>query len=331
VNSSLVRVPAEFNLELPRVLGHLIAEHLPTRAVKPWKNTLNGWHDYWHRRQKEKDDSSNTLIMPDAIWPLEAVFNTLPSKRTYGRGELIFWELKLLGNSADHTFFLEMILPAMEEAGYTADARWNRHNTLWGHFDIDAIYVARGRQWEPLVENGELNLTYNALPSQWSDETEEETKQNSIPYRHLHWLTPFDFATPAEAFLKMPMLLDAPEVAMPKASEVQKQRPFLVDILHALLERLEHILSHQHKGPVNIWNMLDESAENHLRAALVQSEKVALRFHNLKPIPEYMPGRLIGMQGFAPIPPILIPYLDLAAILHVGEYTQFGCGTFTLT
>lgn len=331
VNSSLVKMPADFNLELPRVLGQLIAEHLPTRAGKPWQRALNDWNDYWQQRQ-QSDDLSR-LTMPDSIWPLQAVFHPYPGKRTYGRGELIFWELKLLANSADHTFFLEMILPAMEEAGYTGDPRWSRPNALWGHFEMEAVYVAKGREWEPVVEDGELDLRYRATPFQWAEtqgeEEEAEAPATAPEYRHLHWLTPFDFATPPEVFMKLPAAHLQPEVEQPAAGD--EPRPFITDLMEALLTRLERILSAQHKGPVNIWNVLNEAEENALRAALAQAETIKLRYHTLKVQPARVPGRLLGSQSFTPIPPLLLPYLDLAAILHVGEYTQFGCGTFTLT
>jgi hypothetical protein len=42
------------------------------------------------------------------------------------------------------------------------------------------------------------------------------------------------------------------------------------------------------------------------------------------------PGRWIGAQTFAKIPPRLLSYLELAATLHIGKHTHFGCGTFTL-
>jgi hypothetical protein len=42
------------------------------------------------------------------------------------------------------------------------------------------------------------------------------------------------------------------------------------------------------------------------------------------------PGEWIGAQLFARIPPRLLPYLELASVLHVGKHTHFGCGTFVL-
>lgn len=336
VNASLVRIPAHFNLELPRVLGRLIAEHLPTRVAGQWNKHLAAWEEYQKNCARAEREGRRPPRMPEAIWPLQAVFLPYPGKRTYGRGEPILWELKLLGNSADHTFFLEIILPAMEEAGYTKDQRWNQYNSLWGRFDIDSLYVARGDHWEPLAQGGNLDLRYRPTPTQWA-EGRSLPAEASAHYSELHWLTPFDFATPAEAFLKQLHCVPTHDDYADSEAEADLDpytehyaTPFMQILMEALLTRLERIMESQHKGPVNIWNLLEDEQEAHFRAALSQTDKVLLHRHKLERSPRNAPGRLQGSQEFDPIPPVLLPYLDLASILHVGEYTQFGCGSFIL-
>ncbi|MCX7707996.1 MAG: hypothetical protein N2204_08325 [Anaerolineae bacterium] len=54
-------------------------------------------------------------------------------------------------------------------------------------------------------------------------------------------------------------------------------------------------------------------------------------YQTLAPASKGWPGRWAGGQIFQRIPRRLLPYLELAAILHIGRYTHFGCGTFLLS
>jgi hypothetical protein len=306
VNSSLVRVPHLFHQELPWVLGQLIAEHLPTREARPWNKHLERWREYLHQNAQANRYGRRRPEMPEAIWPFQAVFFPYPGKHTYGRYEPILWELKLLGNSADHLFFLEVILPAMEAAGYTKDSRWHQRNTLWGRFDIDAVYVARGREWDPLVENGEVDLRYVPTPRQW---TEAHLDIPDTSFTELHWITPFALMSKDG---------QSPDPGAPSMSM----------LLQALIVRLQEILASQHKGTADLWNWLDEAQASQLRTALAQAEHVQLCQHTLEPAG--VPGQRQGVQTFSPIPASLLPYLDLAAMLHLGKGTQFGYGSFVM-
>ena len=192
VNSSLVQLPGCLSAELSSVLGEIIAKRLPTDEARHWRRTLAPWNEYYDGISRKGKNSP--IVIPEVSWPIDAILFAYPGKRTYGRGELILWELKLIGESADHGFFLEAILPAMEEAGYTSDPKWNRPNRLWGRFDIHSVYVARGSNWEPLVTDGRLDLRYNASPIQWAEGLTfglESGNRFSHPTR-LTWLTPFD-------------------------------------------------------------------------------------------------------------------------------------------
>ncbi len=312
VNGSLVHLPNELARELARVLAELIVTHLPTRAASAWRKQLDAWHEY----QKSLHNSQQKMPpMPETLWPLQAVLLPYPGKRSYGRGELIFWELKLLGSSADHAFFLEVILPAMEEAGYTSDRRWNCRNSLWGRFDIEAIYIAKGLRWEPLVEAGRLNLRSRVTPAQWAknyDDTPQQTTRTC-----LRWITPVD--------------LDYTKISKSRFSagdESSGRHPLLTGVLNSLVARLNQVLSTK---TLVLEDFLNPRQEKRLHTAFTLASGTLLQSHTLINAPSKQPGHLIGTQDFMPIPPDLLPYLDLAAILHIGTHTQFGCGTFILT
>ncbi len=246
--------------------------------------------------------------VPQASWPVDAAIFAYPGKRTYGQGELILWELKLFGTSADHGLFLEIILPAMEEASYTSDTRWNRSNRLWGRFDIDSVYVARGPRWEPLVTDGRLDLRYRASPVQWAEgSTPGSVSEGKFSTAtRLTWITPFD--------------LDAtPEREGKKKGKSSIEAPDLRHILEALMARLNSLIP----------GLSDDTSEG--RDAIEQADSVSILHKNLKVTSRGCPGRYTGTQIFSCIPFPAIPYLELASILHIGKQIHFGCGTFLLS
>jgi hypothetical protein len=125
VNSSLVYLPKYLSIELSSVLGAIIAKRLPTNEAGRWQKTLAIGNEYLSERilgsRNLRKSPQSLQAVPDSPWPIEVVLFTYPRKVTYGQGEMILWELKLFGESADHGFFLEVILPAIEEAGYISD------------------------------------------------------------------------------------------------------------------------------------------------------------------------------------------------------------------
>jgi len=246
--------------------------------------------------------------VPQASWPVDAAIFAYPGKRTYGQGELIFWELKLFGKSADHGLFLEVILPAMEEASYTSDTRWNRANRLWGRFDIDSVYVARGSRWEPLVTNGRLDLRRRVSPVQWAEglNSEPVSEDKFSTATRLTWITPFD-------------LEDTLEKGGKKKGKSPIKAPDLRHILEALIARLDLLIPGLSDDPGEALN------------AIEQADSVSILHKSLKVTPKGCPGRYIGTQIFSCIPFPVIPYLELASILHIGKQIHFGCGTFVLS
>ncbi|MFQ5612295.1 MAG: hypothetical protein ACE5H9_09205 [Anaerolineae bacterium] len=326
VNSSLVRTPACLPLELSLVLGMLIAERLPTSEARPWRKALAPWSGYKGEilelpgNGASVREQAKSPVVPDVSWPLATVLYAYPGKQMYGRGEPILWELKLLGESADHGLFLELVLPAIEEASSTTDSRWKRPHKLWGNFDIDAVYVARGLQWEPLVQDGRLNLRYQPTPTQWAEG--ETLTAPGRTLKQLTWRTPFAFTLPLET---------SHERRRPQQKKKERPKvPGLSQILTATEARLRGLAPGRGatKGEVG---EIFAGAEPSWEEALEQAQALTRQQYKLKRPPKHWPGNWIGAQRFSAIPPAVVPYLNLAAITHVGHYTHFGCGTFTLS
>ena len=296
VTSPVVILPHCLPRELASVLGRLIETSLPTQQARQWRKTLASEATHW---------------------PIEAVLFApyLPGKRAYGKGELIVWELKLMGEDADHGLFLELILPAMEKASSRRDASSRNTRSLWGRFDIQSIHVARGRTWEPLVRENRLNMRYPATSTQWAEGlTLGETMRCGFHY--LTWITPFEFAGAQEN---------------DPAGGVD---PTLKDILDALMSRMTLFLPGRpgvQRIP-EVWARIPLEERERMAWSLRHVESQPMVQHEtLQATPREWPGQKIGMQVFRDILPPLLPYLELASILHVGEHTHLGCGTFALT
>ncbi len=314
-NIPLVRLPGCLPVELSLVLGNAITERLPTQARRPWRKALAVWEAYGGLEVVGKKKPSKPV--PEAQWPVQTTFFVYPGKYDYGKDELLFLELKLMGESADHALFLEIILPALESLGYDRQAKWSGKTTLWGHFDIHAVYVARGPQWRPLVQDGKLDLDFRATPKQWAHRLKFSYDET---YSRLTWLTPFDFSPPGTAPKSSKKRKNAP------AAEV----PTLRDILESLTERISQLLPGKYNTPQDAWQAIAPEWQFNLLDALAQAEETRLRRWKLKPAPKEWPGRWIGEQRFDPIPLAVLPFLELASILHVGRGTHFGAGTFRL-
>ncbi|MDM8550577.1 hypothetical protein QUF72_10880 [Desulfobacterales bacterium HSG2] len=331
VNSSLVWFPNFPSVELSLILGNAIADRLPTIQARPWYKTLSSWDDYLKpfggkissigskkgkrrvsrrkgkKGKNKKQPSFPRTEVPETSWPIETVLFFYPGKRTYGQGELIFWELKLIGESADHGLFLEVILPALEDLGHRPDSRWQYPNCLWGRFDIQSVYMARGSRWEPVAENGKLNLDYKARPVQWSRGLNFEAYRQM--FGSLNWLTPFDFRT----------------------REGRDEAPTLKCILEAFTDRMALLMLGKHYDFNKFCDILNTEDQSSLVDAIDTGARIPILRHNFKPAPKYWPGRWTGTQTFAtPIPDSILPYLGLASIFHIGRHTHFGCGTFII-
>jgi hypothetical protein len=317
VNRSLAQLPRWLPAELSLVIGTLIANRLPTRQAHPWRKALAPWEEWGGIDLVGKKKPKN---LPQASWPVEAVLFAYPGKQTYGQGELILWELKLLGDSADHGLFLEVILPAIEEAGSVTRPQWQHLNTLWGRFDIQAIYAARGPHWEPIANNGQLDLSYRATPSQWAEGLAFDLRSNRT-FDRLTWLTPFDLSGSASDTKKQAN----------KKKIAPHQMPTLSRMLESLIARLSLLLPGKHNTPDDVWAILSAEEQTSLRSVIEQASHIPMHRASLVPVPRSWAGRWIGTQTFASIPHPVLPYLELASILHIGRHTHLGCGTFAIS
>ncbi len=315
VNRKMVRLPHCLPVDLSRVLGTLIAERLPTREAQPWRKALSKWDAYEgdaadsrprDRHKPRPGQPDRNTPVPQIAWPIETVLFVYPGKQIYGQGELIFWELKLAGTSADHGLFLEVILPAMEEASTTTDPRWSHPNSLWGGFDIQSIYAARGLHWEPVARDGKLDLRQRVPPTWWA-EGRTFTSDSERALDQLSWSTGFDLPTPPAT-----------------------RAPTLSQILEALTARLSAFRPGKHLANADVWQSLSPDDQAALRRAIEQAAEFPVVRQQIGPAPKGWPGKWGGSQKFLLIPDPIVPYLELASILHIGRQTHFGCGTFII-
>lgn len=333
VNHPLVQAPDDLATALSTVLGALIAERLPSSEAREWQKTRAAWDKAYGAVDAAPDDAFALTAIPGSPWPLDVVLRPYPTKPTYGEGEKLVWELTLLGANADHGLFLEYLLPAFEAAALTTDARWKTSNGLWGHFDIQAVYAARGLQWEPVVTAGKLHLDYRATATQWAEGLPFDAPGKQ--FRRLTWLTPFDFAVPAAALY----LWQEQQKQQRRQQRRQAQNnipdgdiPTLEGIVHALMARLATFLPGKRRTVEDVWALLPAEMQTPLWDAFNTLQQAGQHGrHHLRAAPKDRWGRWIGWQTFAaPIPKALTSYLELASILHVGNYTHFGCGTFMM-
>lgn len=320
VNSSAAYVPRYLTIDLSRVIGSIIAQRLPSNEKTAWKKTLDPLINYVDHISKNQNRKKDTI--PEICWPINTSLLVYPGKRTYGKDELIFWELKLWGEHADHGLFLEVILPAMEEASFTADPQWNQKNRLWGHFDIAHVFAARGNSWEPVVTAGKLDLRYRATPFQWAEQL--NLKSNFRYHFHrLNWMSPFDLADVVWNLSKF-------DFSIRHLTLLKNNAPTLPLILLSLIFRVDELLHGRSKIPENIGDFLTDVERKFFHLALEKASPILMNKNNIRPAPSNWPGKWFGVQRFKAIPRSIIPYLELASILHIGRQTHFGCGTFVI-
>ncbi|MCX7671376.1 MAG: hypothetical protein N2439_15070, partial [Anaerolineae bacterium] len=344
-----------------------------TQQARPWRKWLASWGGApMSGEGKEADDNRPDLwspkTMPWPAWPIETVIWPYPAKHGYGPGEPILWELKLLGDAADHGLFLELILPAMEAAATTSDERWYRPRTLWGRFEVQAVYAARGARWEPFVRDGRLDLDYRPAPNQWAEGLASQHATHAS-WRRLTWLTPFDFGIETDVRAAAGVTADdsrtlvpsparggedvaslsrhrqggeeegaifgssgedgvpAAAPATPSGKGPSSASPSIAHLLDALMVRLAGLLFGKWGTPEQVWALLSEEEKSALRQDVAN---VSPAQAELEEVSDAGPGRWIGSQAFRHLSPRLLSYLELAAAVHIGRHTHFGCGTFTL-
>jgi hypothetical protein len=326
VNSSLVRLMRCPTREFSLILGARIVNRLPTSEARAWRKVLASWQGQQAAILAADEEAplavETTPVNPttptELSWPLQTVLHLYPGKLNYGRGERLLLEVKLVGDSANHQNFLELILPALEEAGWTHDPIGSRPTALWGHYDIAGVYVARGLRWEPLVRNGQIDLNAQPTPGQWAAQLPFVFPRQHAPNK-LMWITPyaFDGGTHPPA---------TPTTTQRPAQKLSKLTP------PSLVQLLESIAPHWAGSPP-VWRSKMVKGEETLWSwdeLLQQAQSVRTVHSDLHPAPRDCPGEASGLQTFSNIPHTLVPYLVLASLLHVGRYTHLGCGAFYL-
>jgi len=321
VNGSLVFLPHFFSLDISNILGSIISNRLPTSEKKMWHKLLEPLNKIIEILNS-KSNRPKTIQFPESPWPLNAVIFSYPQKRTFGRDELIFWELKLFGEHADHGLFLEVILPAMEEASMTTNQKWNQRNRLWGRFDIENIFVARGLKWEPLVTEGKLDVKYRAHPKQWLEKLILAPRMDNN-FQKINWISPCDLNKNLPSFYALDLPDEKQKLKFIKA-------PPMSFILHSLVQRITEILSLENRKDVNIEDIMSQPERSAFLNIFRQSLRISILQKKLRKTPVSWPGIFFGWQQFSPIPKPIIPYLNIASILHIGNNTHYGCGTFEI-
>ncbi len=320
VNSSLVYFPRYLPLDLSRMIGFTIAQRLPSSEKTAWKKTLEPL--IRHLEPSVNNKLLSKTPMPESAWPINATLLAYPGKRTYSKDELLFWELKLFGEHADHGLFLEVILPAIEEASYTADPQWKQRNRLWGHFDILHVFAAQGNTWTPVVSNGKLDLRHRVTPFQWSEKMRFKPK-HPYHFSRLNWMSPFDFV---DIIYNLPKF----DFSIEKLTLLINNAPTLPLILLSLIFRITELINARSKIHDQIGNFLSDEDRKAFQLALQKTMNIKLKRNEVRLAPSNWPGKWLGGQQFYGIPRSIIPYLELASILHLGRQTHFGCGTFVM-
>ncbi len=314
VNNSLVWAPRYLSTEFSAVLGAAIAERLPTRRARPWRKTMAPWGSDLASVHTRRDFRK---IMLEKPWPIDAVLFWHPNQRTFGKGAPILLELKLLGDSADHDMFLEVILPTMEYLGATLKCGDRQSTSIWGHFDIQSVYTAKGPAWKPLIRDGKLDLRRKVYATQWRRGL-TFTPRAPAPPRHMTWLTTFDIPGCGAR-------------RGPDKRLTLKRPPSLQSILEAYLERMNRLLANGRRSAEEVKAMLDLDGEASLDEALAMAARIPVLKYAITEAPGRSPAPWTGSQTFAaPIPREILPYLGLASLLHIGPGAHYGCGTFTL-
>ncbi|MBF0204444.1 MAG: hypothetical protein HQK67_09060 [Desulfamplus sp.] len=356
VNTSFVWLPKWPAMELSLLLGETIADRLPIVEARAWKKSIAAWNisnsnfqqsNKKNEPNKLKNDNVDGKKLHQSPWPINAVIFWYPVKRSYGKGELILFELKLLGDAADHELFVEVILPAMEQISMTPyigtkniesknsgsnnsgsknsrskNSRSNNSvtkntNSLWGHFDIRSVYSAKGYLWRPILKNGRLDLRRKVNSTQWSSGLKPlDGSFKSLD--QLTWISPF-------------MIDGLKKDTRDSRKNNRIAAPKLFYILEAIAERMGLIFISKYSTAADFLNSLDNEERLAWKQAMEQSLRIPIYNNMIKESSNPIQGFGKGFQIFSKqIPDFIIPYLELGAIFHIGEYAHFGCGTYVI-
>lgn len=289
--------------EFSFALGRIIANRLPKTKAKPWWKHLEAAETWLRSSSREFRD------IPETFWPIHTVWFPYTQKMRLSRGETLFVELKLLSYAAEHHFFLETILPGLEEAGRVSINGRPLQSNLAGNFEIQSIYAARGRTWRPVVDNGRLDFRVNVDSRQWAEGLAIPERVRAKPLTRLTWITPLDLKSLGQG---------------------QVQPPDMRQIVEHLLLRFKQLTSKGYESDERFVSGFTSAEASKLQDSLELAKGLEARGYNQAFLGETPPSFWLGTEFFAPVPEALLPLLELASIVHLGRYTHFGYGTFNL-
>uniref|UniRef100_UPI004057BEE8 hypothetical protein n=1 Tax=Candidatus Electrothrix sp. TaxID=2170559 RepID=UPI004057BEE8 len=302
INRSLIETLKQPDQEILHNLAALIAENMGGADGKAWKKAA--------RRLANASVDVSLDAVPLAgppPWPIDAVLLAENPGTRLCLNELFFFELTVLSDRIGHHFILEYLLPALEQAGYSRMEKQPKFG-LWGNYEIVGLFCAHGADWEPVIDEGQLSSDYFPKPDQWA----RDFMMNGTGkiFTRLDWIRPL-----------------APDAAMP---ENGPDMPWLL----AALERRMTALKLLNKGSADmdtlvqgIPGMEKASWQEAVDAAQAMPAPVSV----LRPVEKEHPAKaVIGRQHFSAIPPVVLPWLELASILHLGLHTHYGYGGFSL-
>jgi len=94
------------------------------------------------------------------------------------------------------------------------------------------------------------------------------------------------------------------------------------------LQRLNDVAVNKKRPNETIADILTADENKKLEELRERERTIPKIGTEVKSVPQYRAGQWIGSQTFKLIPVPAVPYLELASILHIGNFTHFGCGTF---
>lgn len=305
------RIPAPGDIVY--TLGLHIAARLPPKQAKSWREALAG-----NEVEAFQKMHQSSIRLKENPWPIHAAVMVYPAKAFYGKDDLIFWELKLMGDHADHSFFLEVILPALETLSQKPLLSYKNRFSPWGKFDIQSVYTARGHEWVPLASDGRLDLRRRCSTQSWCKGMLFYHRLRFI-MTNLQWMTP---------------------VCLARLEDDEEDRSFfspteignLPRLLEAWLSRASRLILGRWGTSEKLLADMDGGVRDDWQAAMDAAARVPLVRTEMKQNLNY--GRHVyeGEHWYgARIPDILMPHLALASIFHVGRLTHYGCGSFGLS
>ncbi len=299
INCSLIETLKQPDQEILHYLAALIAENMGGSDGKAWKKAV--------RRLASVSVNAVPLAGPPP-WPVDAVVLAENPGARLGLDEHFIFELNLLGDRIGHHFILEYLLPALEQAGYSRMEQQPKFG-LWGNYEIVGLFCAHGADWEPVIDEGQLSNDYFPKPDQWA----RDFMMNGAGkiFTRLDWIRPL-----------------APDAAMP---ENGPDMPWLL----AALERRMTALKLLNRGSATDMNALVKGIPAMKKArwqeAVDAAQAMPAPISILRPVEKKHPAKaVIGRQHFSAIPPVVLPWLELASILHIGLHTHYGYGGFSL-